>query len=135
MGPTHGLYYRVSCSRDIHWVFQRNIQFMENYFRGDWQVPPGIHDVVTAHVNASPGLSLDQLLRSTAHAASADDIFSLIAAGGVYIDLRKARHWPNQSTSPYSRTRGHPPCSRRKTTSASPTRDCDMCPARCAEKS
>ena len=78
---THGLYYRVRCSRDIHWVFQRNIQFMEDYFRGDPRCRLGVRDVVTAHVNASPGLSLDQLLRSTAHAASADDIFSLIAAG------------------------------------------------------
>jgi len=87
---THGLYYRVRCSRDIHWVFQRNIQFMEDYFRGDREVPPGVRDVVWAHVNASPGLSLDQLLRSTGHAATADDVFSLIAAGIVYIDLRTA---------------------------------------------
>src|SRR5260370_24120469 len=87
---THGLYYRVRCSHDIHWVFQRNIQFREDYFRGDREVRPGVGYVVTAHVSASPGLSLDQLLRSTTHAASADDIFSLIAAGVVYIDLRTA---------------------------------------------
>jgi transposase InsO family protein len=87
---SHGLYYRVRSSRDINWVFQRNIQFMEDYFRGDRQVPPGIRDVVVAHVNASPGLSLDDLFRSTAHAASADDIFSLIAAGGLYTDLHRA---------------------------------------------
>jgi putative transposase len=89
-GASHGLYYRVRSSRDIDWTFQRNVQFMEDYFRGDRQVPAAVRDVITAHVNASPGLSLDQLLCSTAHTASADDVFSLIAAGGLYIDFRSA---------------------------------------------
>jgi hypothetical protein len=87
---SHGLYYRVRSSRDIDWIFQRNVQFMEDYFRGDRQVPAAVHDVITAHVNASPGLSLDQLLCSTAHTASADDVYSLIAAGGLYVDLGRA---------------------------------------------
>jgi putative transposase len=87
---SHGLYYRVLSSCDIDWVFQRNVQFMEDYFRGDRQMPATVLDVITAHVNASPGLSLDQLLCLTAHIASADDIFSLIAAGGLYVDFRRA---------------------------------------------
>lgn len=87
---SHGLYYRVRSSRDIDWVFQRNVQFMEDYFRGDRQVPVAVRHVITAHVNASPGLSLDQLLCSTAHMASADDVFSLIARGGLYVDFRRA---------------------------------------------
>jgi len=28
-----GLYYRVRSSREINWLFQRNIQFLEDYFR------------------------------------------------------------------------------------------------------
>jgi putative transposase len=87
---SHGLYYRVRSSRDIDWVFQRNVQFMEDYFRGDWQAPAGVRDVITAHVNAAPGLSLDQLICSTTHTASADDVFSLIAGGGLYVDFRRA---------------------------------------------
>src|SRR5581483_7962383 len=75
---------------DIDWVFQRNVQFMEDYFRGDRQVPARVRAVITAHVNAAPGLSLDQLLCSTAHTASADDVFSLIAGGGLYVDFRRA---------------------------------------------
>src|SRR5260370_18151813 len=76
---THGLYYRGRCSRDIHWVFQRNIQFMEHYFRGDREGTPGFRDVLWAHVNASPGLSLDHLLGSTARPASTAAVFSLLA--------------------------------------------------------
>jgi putative transposase len=87
---SHGLYYRVRSSRDIDWVFQRNIQFMEDYFRSDRQVPASVRDLLTAHVNAAPGLSLDQLLCLTAHTASADDVFLLIAAGKLYVDLRRA---------------------------------------------
>jgi len=30
----HGLYYRVRSSAEIDWVFQRNIQFLEDYLRG-----------------------------------------------------------------------------------------------------
>src|SRR5689334_4645866 len=30
-----GLYYRVRSSREIDWVFQRNIQFLEDYLRFD----------------------------------------------------------------------------------------------------
>jgi putative transposase len=86
----YNLYYRVRSSRDIDWVFQRNIQFLEDYFRGDGVVVPNVRDAVIAHVNASPGLFLDQLLLSTAHVASSDDVYSLIAAGRLYIDLRVA---------------------------------------------
>ncbi|MEB2363143.1 MAG: DDE-type integrase/transposase/recombinase [Bryobacterales bacterium] len=87
---SQGLYYRVRSSRNIDWIFQRNVQFMEDYFRSERKVPAAVRDVITAHVNASPGLSLDQLLCSTAHTASADDIFLLIAVGGLYVDFRRA---------------------------------------------
>lgn len=87
---SYGLYYRVRSSHDIDWVFQRNVQFMEDYFRSDRQVPAAVGDVITAHVNASPGLSLDHLLCVTAHTASADDVFSLIAVGRLYVDFHSA---------------------------------------------
>jgi hypothetical protein len=34
-----GLYYRVRSSREINWVLQRNLQFMEDYFSHGF--PPG----------------------------------------------------------------------------------------------
>jgi putative transposase len=82
-----GLYYRVRSSSDIDWVFQRNIQFLEDYFRDDRVLPSNIRETVIAHVNAEPDLRLEQLLRSVAPAATCDDVYALIATGGIYVDL------------------------------------------------
>ena len=34
-----GFYYRVRSSREIDWVYQRNIQFLEDYLRSDYANP------------------------------------------------------------------------------------------------
>jgi transposase InsO family protein len=86
-----GLYYRVRSSAEINWVFQRNVQFMEDYLRADaTAVAPGSHEIVTAYVLANPGLTLDDLMRATAAKIPADDVFRVIAAGHVYVDLHAA---------------------------------------------
>src|SRR5664280_2092275 len=83
-----GLYYRVRSSAEINWVFQRNIQFMEDYLRADLTaIAAGSRDIVIACVSANPGLALEDLLRSTAGRVPPDDIFSMIAANVVYVDL------------------------------------------------
>ncbi|HZM11426.1 MAG TPA: DDE-type integrase/transposase/recombinase [Candidatus Limnocylindrales bacterium] len=86
-----GLYYRVRSSAEINWVFQRNIQFMEDYLRADLTaIAAGSRDIVIACVSANPGLALEDLLRSTAGRVPPDDIFSMIAANVVYVDLHAA---------------------------------------------
>lgn len=83
-----GLYYRVRSSAEIDWVFQRNIQFMEDYLRADsTAVAAGSRDIVIAYVLANPGLTLENLTRATADRVQADDIFRIIAANHVYVDL------------------------------------------------
>jgi hypothetical protein len=82
-----GLHYRVRSSAEINWVYQRNIQFLEDYFRFDFATALGIRDLVLAQVAGEPGLSLSDLYRKSAAAASRDDIHSLIASGAVYVDL------------------------------------------------
>jgi putative transposase len=84
-----GLYYRVRSSRDIDWIFQRNAQFLEDYFRSDAVVSSSARETVLAHVNAVPGLALDQLIDCAARAASCDDIYALVAAGEIYINLHE----------------------------------------------
>jgi transposase InsO family protein len=84
-----GLYYRVRSSRDIDWTFQRNIQFLDDYFRDDRTVSPEARGTVIAHVNASPGVSLEGLIHSAAPVASVDDIYGLIASGDIYVDLHR----------------------------------------------
>jgi putative transposase len=86
-----GLYYRVRSSAEINWVFQRNIQFMEDYLRADLAaIATGSHDTVLAYVLANPGLTLEDLFRETAGRVSPDEIFSMIATNVVYVDLHGA---------------------------------------------
>lgn len=86
-----GLYYRVRSSADIDRIFQRNIQFLEDYFRaGSKEILPSIRETAVAHVSATPGLLLEDLLRLTEGTITPDDIFTMIAAGFLYVDLRAA---------------------------------------------
>ena len=86
-----GLYYRVRSSAEINWVFQRNIQFLEDYLRIDpAAVSAGSHEIAIAYVSANPGLTLEDLLRLTEGRVSPDDIFGMIAASVIYVDLRAA---------------------------------------------
>jgi putative transposase len=84
-----GLYYRVRSSAEIEWVYQRNIQFLEDYLRVD---SPAISTVsresAVAHVSATHGLLLEDLLRL--NSVPPDDIFAMIAANILYVDLRAA---------------------------------------------
>jgi putative transposase len=85
-----GLYYCVRSSAEIDWVFQRNIQFLEDYLREPAAISAGKREIVSAYVSANRGLTLEDLLRSTEGRVSPDDIFSMIAANVVYVDLRAA---------------------------------------------
>ena len=83
-----GLYYRVRSSRDIDWVYQRNIQFLEDYLRAEVSSAHHGHEVVLAHLAVAPGISLDQLFELTASTVARDDIYSMIAHGAIYVNLR-----------------------------------------------
>ena len=86
-----GLYYRVRSSAEIDWVFQRNIQFLEDYLRVDKQeVSPASRDTALAYASATPGLHLDDLVQLTIDTVTADEIFAMIAADVLYVDLRAA---------------------------------------------
>jgi len=48
-----GLYYRVRSSSEINWIFQRNIQFLEDYLRDDSpDIPAADRELVIAQVSA-----------------------------------------------------------------------------------
>lgn len=83
-----GLYYRVRSSVEIHWVFQRNIQFLEDYLRVDTAIPSASRESAVAHVSATPGLRLADLLQLTKDTIPPDDIFAMIAANVLCVDLR-----------------------------------------------
>ena len=86
-----GLYYRVRSSAEIDWVYQRNIQFLEDYLRTDLPaVSPASREIITAHVSARPGLPLEDLLQLTQGSVASDEVFCMIATNSVYVDLRAA---------------------------------------------
>ena len=86
-----GLHYTVRSSRDINWVFQQNMQFLEDYFRGTVCVASATLEKVRAYVAAVPGIRLDELFASVAAYCRRDEVYFLIAQGHLCVDLWSAR--------------------------------------------
>jgi hypothetical protein len=83
--------YTVRSSRDINWVFQANMQFLEDYL-ADGAVPSsGAAEIVRSHVATAPGITLDNLLSTVSGCCSRDDVYWLIARDQLFVDLRAAR--------------------------------------------
>src|SRR5579884_1233018 len=87
----YGLHYTVRSSRDIDWIFQANLQFLEDYFGSEINVDPLIADRVCSYVAVNPGATLEKLLLDLGECCGRDDIYLLIAQDRLYIDLRAAR--------------------------------------------
>jgi hypothetical protein len=85
-----GLYYRVRSSAAINWLFQRNIQFLEDYLRTAVVVPPVARQRIRAQIAARPACLLGELFKATHDHVTLDEIYSLIATGDIYVDLLSA---------------------------------------------
>jgi putative transposase len=83
-----GLSYHVRSAKEIHWRLQRNILFIHDYLHMDPEtIPTATRERLLAYVRAVPVLSLAVLIEKTAEFAAPDDIYLLIAAGRLYVDL------------------------------------------------
>jgi len=100
-------YYRVRTSKTTNWVFQRNIQFVEDYLRVDQPaVDNAAREALLAVVSAEPSIKLEEVFLKTEGVASRDDIYQLIATGELYVNLGAApivepdqvRVFPNRET-------------------------------------
>ena len=93
-GETHartvGLYYRVRSSSEIQWMFQRNIQFLEDYLRSSKVVASSSREKARALVAATPGITLQAVFDSLKQTVSRDEIFALLVSGDIYADLYAA---------------------------------------------
>ncbi len=85
-----GFYYRLGSSREIDWVYQRNIQFLEDYLRAERSVSDKTRELALACAGAGPEISLEALLAAASPRISPDDIYSMIATGILYVDLHRA---------------------------------------------
>lgn len=91
LAGSFGLYYRVRCSSQINWIYQRNIQFLEDYFRGGSRsLEPNVRRTVEAWIAAGCVSTLEDLFQTTVGVVDRDDIYSLIALGTIEIDLTSA---------------------------------------------
>jgi putative transposase len=86
-----GFYYQLRSSAEIDWTLQRNIQYLEDYWRFDApDAAPTTCKRVEAEVAAAPGLLLSELFRKTNGIVSRDEVHRLIATGYLFVDLRSA---------------------------------------------
>jgi putative transposase len=85
-----GLYYRVRSSQEINWIYQRNVQFLEDYLRSDSPIKPEAVTHLRAHLAANAEVRLSDLFRDTAGVVARDDIFAMVADGTIDVDLSAA---------------------------------------------
>lgn len=86
-----GLYYRVRSAQEIDWVFQRNIQFLDDYLRADCPAcAPAVYERLVGYILATQGLSLEMLFDAMQDFATRDEIYLLIATGALSVDIRSA---------------------------------------------
>jgi putative transposase len=85
-----GLYYRIRSDSEINWVLQRNLQFLEDYYRAEYlAVEEAIAQSVFSIVSSQPGIILAELLNQPTGAKS-DDIYTLIVKEQIYVNLNAA---------------------------------------------
>lgn len=89
-----GLYYRIRSSGTICWTLQRNIQYLADYLRSDLvQEDPSHREALLARARRNPGIPLADLLASNSSAEARDCLYSMIALGDLYVDLRESSVW------------------------------------------
>jgi putative transposase len=87
-----GFFYRVRSSHEIHWILQRNLLFLEDYLHNDC---PVVHEQYTAEITRLvadvSGINLKLLMQKVVDSEkgiTCDHIYTMIAAGQLYADLR-----------------------------------------------
>lgn len=82
-----GFFYRVRSSAEIDWSLQRNLLFLEDYLHADKEdLDEKSVCSVKSLIAECPGMTLQELL--AIGKVSSDVVFSMIAKGQVYVDLR-----------------------------------------------
>ena len=86
-----GLDYRVWSSAQVQWILQRNLQFLEDYMRLDSADTANfVNPLIRAAAQAEPGILLQKLLEKIHGVVEPDEVYLLIATGGIYVDLSAA---------------------------------------------
>lgn len=87
---TLGLYYLLRSNKSISWTFQRNLEFLDDYYRNDKStLEKKEYAGILNLVNSNPAITLEELYRriSAENLGTKDDIHNLIVADRIYVDL------------------------------------------------
>jgi hypothetical protein len=86
-----GFYYRVRSSKEIDWTYQRNLEFLEDYYRSvPSPIALEIRTLILTKAAETPGITLKDLLEYCGQSVKTDDVFNLVVTGDLYINLRSA---------------------------------------------
>ncbi len=86
----YGFYFRLRSDIEINWVLQRNIIFLEDYFRAtSLTVPETTALPILSLVSTQPGITLAHLVHEVQE-ANADDLYTLIVTEQLYVNLNAA---------------------------------------------
>ena len=89
-GSARGLYYLVRTETEIDWCLQRNLYFLEDYFRDSTESQKSVsnQEKIMGLVATQPGITLLKLLEEWQ--LNPDEIYSLITSQQLYVDLSAA---------------------------------------------
>lgn len=85
-----GLDYILRSGKAISWIFQRNIEFLDDYYRNDkLTVEKKEYSGILAVVDSNPAIMLEELFRliESENLGTKDDIHTLIVTDRIYVDL------------------------------------------------
>ena len=86
-----GLGFFVWSSATVNWTIQRNLEFLEDYYRvrDRKQLNESSFSTIASIIKARPGITLLELL-NLVETIKADDVYHLIAQEKIYFDLSAA---------------------------------------------
>lgn len=85
-----GLYFHIHTPGEINWVYQRNLDYLEDYYRGNAaHVEESARSAILSAVAAEPGITLETLFKRVEDSATRDDVQMLIATDAIYVDLHR----------------------------------------------
>jgi putative transposase len=82
-----GLSFRIRSSKDINWIYQRNIRFLEDYLLDENpNVSTDSTKIIKKLLENKPSTMLEDLLNEQT-SFTADDIYTLMALSEIYVDI------------------------------------------------
>lgn len=83
-----GLGFKVRSSAEISHILHRNLSFLAEFYRANCKkTPQQVTDSILSVVKLRLGITLADLLKSTEHMATQDQIYNLISKQIIYADL------------------------------------------------